>query len=353
MSSFVAFYGLRTVADLVAAASLVLKNGSSAPEVARALVGQSPSSSFSKIGAAWLSLSALGSFFYLFRNASLIKRGLVVPEEAGLANTLVVASRTLSAAMLVLAGPLKLPSLAYSFYTDLPLAVFYAGSWATLTAARSMQTDTAVELEALRDNYYAASGHQQAAVQALSGEVRETLKAIERTVYHTSSLHPMNPGLNLHHATVLHAVETSLGNVKHLTDVITKMHEVEPDGLGLHGMEWIPSFAEFDLAFVAENIGDALTGVADEKGIELVVSCPLERGRQHLYLVIGDKDMMTQVLFKVGVPFEAARGGPSNRSHLIPFLPSTNSFLDLLSSWPNPIPAWSSTSGLRRHDWQA
>ncbi|KAI9005625.1 hypothetical protein DFJ74DRAFT_396015 [Hyaloraphidium curvatum] len=182
---------------------------------------------------------------------------------------------------------------------DLSVAFVHAGLWAVLAASRATLDLHAAEVDATRDRFYAAAVHQRSSLQALMSEVRETLKAVSTTVHHTASLHPMNPALNLHHARVVAAVETSLGNVRHLADLLTRMHDVDADEFGLHAMEWGPRHTEFDLASVAENIGDALSGVADEKGLELVVSCPVERGRQHLYLVVGDKELMTQILFKL------------------------------------------------------
>jgi signal transduction histidine kinase len=222
------------------------------------------------------------------------------PDEACISSLVVGSIRICISSILVLCGVLRFGALYSSIFSGLLLLFFYLCLWVSLAAARSLETEGGEGVENLKDRFYAAAIQQRASVQALAGEVRESLKAIETTVFHTSSLHPMNPALHMHHASVMRAVKTSIDNVKHLTDLVSSLHDVNPDAMGLKKMDWTPHMTEFDLPSVAENIADALSGVAEEKGVELVVSCPVERGRQHLYLVVGDKEMMTQIIFKVG-----------------------------------------------------
>lgn len=251
-------------------------------------------------GAVGTAAESVAYFYVAYQGLRKVKSGEILPEDAAVMNAVVSGVRVSVSSLLFLTGTLSLGSVTSLAYADIPIVLMNSCLWAILRYARSMDRDSAVEVEAVRDEFHTAALHQHSSLQALADEVRESLKAIETTVHHTSSLHPMNPALHLHHATVLHAVKTAIGNVSHLTDLLTRIYDADSDGRGLHGMQWQPNFTEFDLPMVAENIGDALSGVAEERGLELIVSCPVERGRQHLYLVIGDKDLVTQILFKVG-----------------------------------------------------
>ncbi|KAJ3037673.1 ssk1 response regulator receiver [Rhizophlyctis rosea] len=59
----------------------------------------------------------------------------------------------------------------------------------------------------------------------------------------------------------------------------------------------------FDPADLTERVGDALSNLADTRGLELVVHSPVQKGKeQDIYLVVGDEGGIRQLLIEVLAP---------------------------------------------------
>ncbi|KAJ3034394.1 hypothetical protein HK097_004520, partial [Rhizophlyctis rosea] len=164
------------------------------------------------------------------------------------------------------------------------------------------------------------------AAEFFAKDLLNTVAAV-RTVLDHIQLQHSSPEQYLYTVTFVSAVDTSMENVAHVAWQLAQFSSPAfilsptpptPDAAGSptsstptqtsqSAMDPSPKFPStltlFDPADLTERVGDALSNLADSRGLELVVHSPVQKGKeQDIYLVVGDEGGIRQLLIEVLAP---------------------------------------------------